>query len=1157
MLKGQKQFSLPEIEERVLRLWRERDIFRRSVDQRKGKKPFRFFEGPPTANGRPGIHHVVSRVFKDIVIRYKAMQGHYAPRRAGWDTHGLPVEIGVEKELGLKNKQEIEKFGIAPFNERAKESVWKYRDEWQRFTDRIGFWLDLEHPYVTYENSYIESLWWVFARIAKRGLLKKFYKVVPFCPRCQTPLSSHELGQPGVYKKTPDPSVFVKFPVKGEKGAYLLVWTTTPWTLPANVAVAVDPALTYTKYKVGKEYYWSHNVPPFLEHQGADIAEKLSGKKLVGLKYKPLYPLKKKTNLKMLHEVIAADFVETAEGSGLVHIAPAFGEDDLRVIQALNRDISAEDIPLTIDDRGRVAAGLPGAGKFIKEADKDILEDLKVRGLLYHAGTIEHDYPFCWRCSTPLIYFARYSWFVLMSGLRDDLLKANKGVNWVPRHIKEGRFGEWLREVKDWAISRDRYWGTPLPIWECGLCAHTLVVSALKDLDTHAERKNSFVLLRHTEAEHNVKELIASGPEKGARISHLTEKGKKDAARVAVRLKKKGIGVIYASPYKRTRETAEIVAKATGAKVVVDERLRELDCGIFNWRAIPDHKKFFASPLEEFVKTPPGGENLTDAKKRIFEFVRDINTKHNKEKILIVGHGDPLWMLEAAMRNATNEEALELSYIATGEVRPVSLHNWPYNAEGRLDIHRPYADGIVLRCPRCAKGEMRRVREVADVWFDSGGMPFAQWHYPFENKTLIEHGTMFPADYICEGLDQTRGWFYTLLAVSVLLKKGAPYRNVISHGLVLDKNGQKMSKSKGNVVDPWEMIQKYGADVMRWFFYTVNPAGEAKRFDEAELGKKLRQFLMMLYNSFVFYDTYGKKNAPAGTATGITHLLDRWILARLQATVETVTNELERYDVGLAAREIEIFVDDLSRWYIRRSRRRFQRPEAKDHEAASWVLGHVLRELSKLMAPFTPFFAEALYQSLSAKGNKDSVHLEDWPKADRTRTDKELLRKMEEARRLSSGGLAARAAQNLKVRQPLRRFTVGSAVLTDTDKEFLRIVAEEVNVKEVKIKNKDASFAELDTVIDAELRREGLLRELARMVQDLRQDAGYAPGERVHVVLDLPDGLRAQVGDLDTLKGEVSAKDVLLGKGQVKLGRMDAEISTKLEEWPLWIGVKK
>lgn len=1212
MLKNLKQFNLPEIEEKVLEFWRTNQIFKKSLAlrQAQGKKAkkFIFFEGPPTANGRPGIHHVLARVFKDIILRYKTMAGFFVPRRAGWDTHGLPVEIEIEKELGIRNKQEIEKFGITEFNQRAKASVWKYKTEWEKLTERIGFWLDLDNPYITYDNKYIESLWWIFSQIAKRNLLKKFYKIVPYCPRCQTPLSSHEMGQPDVYQKVKDSSIYIKFKVESRKSKaknneYLLVWTTTPWTLTANLAIAVHPGLTYTKYKISEknrcpEYLWSFNPPPALPNVEISVVEKMAGKHLVGLKYEPLYKIQdSRFKIQDVYCVVAADFVSTEEGTGLVHIAPTYGEDDFNLMTELKFPMS--EMPVTIDNRGVVIKGFPGAGKFVKEADKDIVEDLKNRGLLYHQSIIEHDYPFCWRCSTPLVYFARFSWFIEMTKLRNNLIRSNKKINWMPGHLKEGRFGEWLNEVKDWAISRERYWATPLPIWEhpgteaelgaerdakVTKCKEMLVIGGLEDLNKYAYFKNKFFFFRHGEAMHNVKDVIASGPEKGSDISRLTEKGIKQTNNAAEKLKNEEIDIIYSSPYFRTKQTAEIVSKATGAKIIFDKRLEEINTGVFNWRPAKEHKTFFANPLEEFTKTPAGGENLTDVKIRMFSFLRDINGIHQNKNILIVGHGDPLWVLEGAMRGLSNEEILKLGYPELGNYKKVALNNWSYDKESNLDLHRPYIDEIHLKCPKCG-GKMTRIKEVADVWFDSGSMPFAQWHYPFENKDFIDKKLDFPADYITEGIDQTRGWFYTLLAVSTLLKKEAPYRNVISLGLINDKYGQKMSKSKGNVVEPLEIAKKYGIDPLRWYFYTVNPPGETKNFDENELGKILRRFILILYNSFNFYEQYADKTLTdtdkTRTDTGSPHksmlspyksenVLDRWIVTRLNQLILESTENLDKYEISETGRLIEVFIDDLSRWYIRRSRSRFQEairmgafalPEpkakaryshAKDWHSASLTLHHVLLEISKLIAPFMPFFAESLFKSLVIS-HESSVHLANWPSADKKLIDKKLLEAMAEVRRLASLALAQREEAKIKVRQPLQKLKVKSEKLK-AYKELLDLLKDEINVKEIIFDQKITKDIELDTTITPKLRDEGIIRELTRMIQGLRHDANYKISDKITLMAELPREFLAVVErNIGALQKAVNAKNVEFKKS----AKVDAGLEGELENQKIWIGISK
>ena len=1166
MLKNLKTFNPAEVEEKVLEFWKTRSIFGKSLKLREGrqKKTFVFYEGPPYANGRPGIHHVLARVFKDIILRYKTMRGYYVPRRGGWDTHGLPVELEAEKQLGIKSKREIEKFGIALFNQKAKEAVWQYKDEWEKITERMGYWLDLKNAYVTYENPYIESCWWIFKEISKRGFLKKSYKIVPYCPRCQTPLASHELGMPGVYKKVSDPSVYIKLKLKEPKtqkltpNTYLLVWTTTPWTLPSNVAVAVNSKLTYTKFSVSRdgkrEYLWSYNPPPEIDGAKIEVAEKMSGQKLVGLTYEPLYKNSRaEANDDRFFRVFAADFVSTEEGTGLVHIAPAFGEDDLELIKARVKNLEISDVPMTVNEAGEVTGGFPGTGKPVKEADKDITEDLLRRGLLWKSGKIEHEYPFCWRCGTALLYFAKLSWFIEMSRLRKELAAANKKINWIPGFIKDGRFGNWIAEAKDWAISRDRYWGTPLPIWECERCADVYIAGSLQDLTARSYHRNKFLIMRHTEAEHNLSGFLASGPEKGKNVSNLTARGVKHAEVLAAKLKKIKISAIYASPYRRTKAAADIVAKVTGGEVVLDDRLREVNCGIFNWRPVIEHKKFFSEPGDEFTKTPPEGENLSEVRRRVFEFLRDINARHEGENILIVGHGDPLWMLEAAAKSVTNEDALALSSLGLGDVREIKYLNYPQNADGAIDMHRPFADSIFLRCEKC-RGRMARVKDVADVWFDSGAMPFASTHYPFNKNQL------FPADYICEGVDQTRGWFYTLLAISVLLGKPAPYRNAICLGLILDKNGIKMSKSKGNIVNPWEVIGKYGVDAVRWYFFTVNPPGEPKLFDEAEVGKTMRRLIMILYNSYVFYGTYGILRGERGArAPKPENVLDRWILARLSDVVVQAGGALESYEIGEGAKAIEALIDDLSRWYIRRSRRRFQKPVSKtDHEEASATLYFVLREIGKLLAPFTPFFAEALYQSLeggSFKGKKtpESVHFADWPEAKLGAAGEKLIEEMKWVRSAAAAGLAKRAEAGIKVRQPLQKLRIKGSAKPKKSEELLAILKDELNVKEVVWNNKLTTDFELDTVITPELREEGLVREFTRIVQELRQQAGLKPQDRVHLSLEAGSFLPALQKHSKILAREVGARSVDFKRSS----KFTAEITTKIEDKEIWVGLRK
>jgi isoleucyl-tRNA synthetase len=1146
--------NLPALEEKILKFWKENRIFEKSLARKRGSKPFRFFEGPPTANAGPGIHHMLSRIFKDIVCRYKTMRGFYVERKAGWDTHGLPVELQIEKELGIKHKFEIEKFGIAEFNKKAKESVWRYKEEWEKFTERIGFWLDMAHPYITYEASYIESLWWIISKFWRKNLLELDFKVVPYCPRCETPLSSHEVALG--YKTVKDPSVYVKFEIlkpKSRSKEYLLVWTTTPWTLPANVSVAANPSATYTKYKINGALYWSATPPPFSEDSNVEVIEKRSGKFLVGIKYKA--PFRTKPKNKKAFSVVGADFVSTQEGTGFVHIAPAFGEEDMELTKKENLPII-----LNVSKDGKFSFKREEINlepffkkinkKFVKEADPIILEELKKRGILYQGsldGT-EHEYPFCWRCSTPLLYYAYPSWFVRMTRLKEALLKNNEKINWIPATLKEGRFGEWLREIKDWAFSRERYWGTPLPIWQCIKCKKFTVVSSLKDLQKKVYKSNEFFIMRHGQSTHILEQYIAAWPENPQKISHLTEEGKKQVINSAKKLAKKKIDIIVSSDLVRMKETVKILKKyLKGAKVIYDPELRELNTGIFNYKPIPSYHKWFKKPIDRFYIAPSGGETLLQAQKRYFNVWRRLNKKYRGKRILIVGHGDPLWLLESKIKGLTSEETLNAEYIEPGEFRKLPPNDLPYNEEGEVDLHRPYIDEILLTCPKCKK-PMRRIKEVADVWFDSGAMPFAQWHYPFENKDRIDKNISFPADYISEAVDQTRGWFYTLLAVSTALGYNTPpYLNVVSLGHILDEKGEKMSKSKGNVVNPWEMIAKYGADPIRLYLFTINPPGEPKRFSEKDL-QRIYQEVLVLLNVVRFFSTYAPKKINVRISSIKKSALDIWVISKLSYIQSEITKLLDKYEITQAARQILEFIDDLSRWYVRRSRKRFQRPDSnKALEEVSAILGFVLVEFSKVMAPFMPFISEYIWQEITprfAKKYPESVHLINWSTIKSPPLAQHYIIKMNSIRELASMGLSLRQSAGIKVRQPLSKFSILKKPDTiRLDGEFLKILAEEINVKEITIdeylpKGPNWIFQEsdnwkvaLNNYISEELKEEGEFRDLIRNIQEMRQEISIHPKDKIYLyIITLPDVEKTIKSRISEFKKEVGAKEIFFKK---------------------------
>ncbi len=1014
------QVSLPEMEKRHLQFWRRRRVFQKTEETRRGGPEFVFYEGPPTANGKPGVHHVLARSFKDIFLRYRVMRGYHIIRRGGWDTHGLPVEIEVEKKLGFTNKRQIEAYGVAEFNKLCRQSVFEYIQEWENLTERIAFWVDLKHAYVTYYNEYIESVWWILKQFWEQGLIYRGHKVVTYCPRCGTPLADHEVAQG--YKDTEDPSVYVRLPLKDEPHTALLVWTTTPWTLPANVAVAAHPKVTYVKVRRalpdgGEEFLIV--ARPLLEKvfrdEEVEVVAEFPGKALKGKKYQPLFTFVPPD--KPAHFVVLADFVTTEDGTGLVHMAPAFGGDDMEMARQY-------DLPVinTVKPDGTIVEAVrPWAGMFFKDADPLIIEDLQKRGLMFRAETYTHSYPFCWRCGTPLLYYARPTWYIRTTAKKDRLVALNEKINWVPKHIKHGRFGNWLENNVDWALGRERYWGTPLPVWECQECGHQHAVGSVAELSEMA------------------------------------------------------------------------------------------------------------------------GKDLSD-----------------------------------------------------------------------LDLHRPYVDEVTFTCPKCG-GKMQRVPELIDVWFDSGAMQVAQWHYPFENQETF--AKQHPADYICEAVDQTRGWFYSLHAISTLLFDDVAFKNVVCLGLILDEKGQKMSKSRGNVVDPWEVIDVHGADALRWYLFTAGPPGDSKRFSLNLVGDTVRRFSLTLWNVYAFFTTYANLDGwtPSPDAQPAYTELDRWLRSELHALIKQVTAAYEAYDALNATRPVETFVERLSNWYLRRSRRRFWKSASDaDKEAAYSTLYEALTTIAKLIAPAMPFMAEELYQNLVRGADEnapESVHLAEWPTYDAAAIDDTLNAEMALVLKLVSLGHAARNKAGLKVRQPLQEaaFAVGRASEQDVIARYAHLLADELNVKRVRVlhgqseavsyrlkplpkqlgqkykglfpkvrqailaleaepaarrllagkpvsvevdgqtydiqpdevevimeahggltvASEGAYLAALNTEITPELRQEGLARDFVRWVQNARKEAGLEVSDRIRLFYQAPEDITAAVEAYrDDIMNEVLAVEM-------------------------------
>jgi len=940
-----QKVSFPELEKQMMARWKEEDTFQKSLDLRAGKPRFVFYEGPPTANGKPATHHILARAFKDLFGRYKTMKGFYVERKAGWDTHGLPVEIEVEKKLNISGKFEIEnEIGVERFNELCRASVHEYVTDWVAFSERMGFWLDYDNAYWTLTPEYIQSVWWALSEMWKQGLVYKGFRVAPYCSRCATPLSSHELAQ-GYRDNVPDPSVFVRFRLKKDPKTSILAWTTTPWTLPGNVALAVDNDVDYIKVKDGDDgFLILAEARLAVLNESPEVVERMKGSDLVGLEYEPLFPYSVPAEGRA-HYVVDADFVSTEEGTGVVHTSALYGVDDLRLCQE-------KGIPF------RHTVGLDGkflpyvekfAGLHVKEADPVILDDLRARGLLYRSETILHTYPECWRCRTPLIYYALDSWYVRTTERKDELIANNAAANWVPAHIKTGRMGDWLENNVDWAISRSRYWGTPLPFWVCDKC---------------------------------------------------------------------------------------------------------------------DEQKCVSSSAELGLKED-------------------------------------------------------------------------------TDLHRPYIDSVTLPCEKC-DGVMRRVPEVLDAWFDSGSMPFAQRGHPRHGTKEFEE--TFPADFISEAMDQTRGWFYSLLAISTLLFKQNAYRNVICLGLVVDPKGKKQSKSRGNVLDPNYLFDNFGSDAVRWYFYTSAPVGENYRTGADTLRETVQQFFIPLWNCYSFFVTYARLDGfdPSQAAVPVAerHVLDRWLLSKLSALVETVSEGLDGYDANEPSRKIHRFVDDLSNWYIRRSRRRFWKSQSDtDKLAAYQTLYETLRTVSRLMAPFAPFTSDAIYRNLS---DGESVHLSDFPE-EAPHRDAQVEADMTRARQAVEAGLSARDGARLKVRQPLASIALPGEPLPE---DIAAIVREELNVKGLVF---GAPEVKLDTEITEDLKLEGLAREVVRAIQDRRKKLGFNVEDRIHTRYEA-DGMikRAIERHAGYIKNETLSVTLEHGRAD----DFDGE-QLMIEGEQIWIGLKR
>jgi isoleucyl-tRNA synthetase len=1099
--------NLVEIEKRIINFWKASEIFEKSLRNNLRKKRFNWIEGPPYANDKPHMGHFLTRIYKDSILRFFTMIDYYVRRRAGWDTHGLPIETATEKYLGIQNKKEIVDYGVEKFNEKCKELVMKFKDVWEKMDERMGFWIDHKNAYITYDPFYMESCWWIFKEIYKKGLVSEEFRVAPYCPRCETVLAQAELGMPDAYKDVKDPSVYVKFKISDNE--YFLVWTTTPWTLPGNLALAVNPEFDYYLYEINGEKIWTHQK---LEEK---LLKTVKGKELVGTRYEPLFKIKEN-----VYQVYPADFVKEDEGTGIVHIAPAYGEEDFELGRKYNLGLVNY-----LDEKGRFMIDINGVktkGLFFKSADKPILENLKERNLIFSLEEYLHSYPHCWRCKTPLIYYATKFWLIKVSQVKDKIIENFKKTKWIPESAGN-RFYEWIKEGKDWNLSRTRFWGIPLPVWRCDKCNQIEVIGSLKELASHFKANNNYYLMRHCGALSIQKNFLSSYPE--TTFNPLTRKGVLDAKQKAKSLKGK-IDLIYASPILRAKQTAMIIADEIKVPLFIDERLREIDMGVLQNKPYEEFDKYIVDKVtgkRDLNKKIENGESLNEVKQRAINFILELERIHRGKNILIVSHGGVLWMLEGEMKALSSEQIrnFEVKNYELGEIRKVDLMVVPRDEKGNINLHRPYVDNFVWQC-KCG-GWYKRIPEIADIWYDSGCVPFASHHYPFENKKEIDQGIIFPSDFIIEGIDQTRGWFYTLLVISTLIKNKAPYKTVLATGLVLDEKGIKMSKSLGNVVDPMEIMEKYGADVCRFYLFYLNEIGDNKSFNEEEVKKLKNEFFDLLFNVLRFYKFYYEKPQNLKKITkSKENVLDLWFSARLKEAYQKYYSEMTNFNLNKASRILTELFGDFSRWWLRRSRERFQSPKNKNELYLALInFENFFYQFLKMLAPLAPFTAEYLYQEIKNELRdrilvKESIHLENLGKPLKLNLkEKILLEEMEKIRELASEVHRMRKEKGIKVRQPLKSLSLK----TKLSPEVLEVLKDEVNVLEIKIDPKQTEEIILDFEITPELKEIGILNDFVRFVQDLRQDAGLTPKEIVNLRIEtnkmLMNILKKRIKDLE------------------------------------------
>lgn len=1105
-------------EEEIQAFWEERDIFNKSVTKDAPNGDYVFYDGPPFATGLPHYGHILAGTIKDAIPRFWTMNGYRVARKWGWDCHGLPLENLIEKKLGLATKRDIEDYGVKNFNEAAREAVLEYRDDWKRIIPRLGRFADMENDYRTMDATYTESVWWVFSELNKKGLVYEGFKSMHLCPRCGTTLSNFEVNQG--YKDIKDIAVTVKLPLVDEENTSLLVWTTTPWTLPGNFAAAVHNDVVYVKVKLRTSDVLSREEFVILAKErlaqlgteGYEIVDEFKGSKLVGRSYLPPFDFWQKREVagkENAWKIYHADYVEIgAEGTGAVHLAPAYGEEDMNLAKEHNIPIAHH-----VDESGRFMDFVEGfecrlvkpkddddAGITHLDADIEVVRALNAKGVLFKKENVTHSYPHCWRCDTPLLNYATTSWFVRVTDIKDKLVEENNKVRWVPEHVGSNRFGKWLEGARDWAVSRQRYWGAPLPIWRNPETKDYKVLGSLAELTALAKKSgNKYFVMRHGEAESNTTgfsstKLEAKNP--------LTQKGVKEVESAAKALAGEKITMIIASPFERAKQSVEILAKELGVpanKVVYDERLGEIQLGVMDGVNMEGYHAFLSEGPDWWSRKPEEGESWSEVKNRVGEFIYEIDSKYQNERVLIVAHNSPLRMLSMVAdgkkldSNFDHDDAGKR--FNTGETRSLSFIPVPHNDNYELDYHRPYIDDYEVFAEDGTK--LERVKDVFDCWFESGSMPYGQYHYPFENKDRFEK-ELFPANFIAEGLDQTRGWFYSLMVLGVALFDRSPYQNVIVNGLIMAEDGRKLSKKLQNYSEPTNLADRVGADSMR-FYLLSSPVVRAEdiNFSDREVEDLQRKNIGRLHNVLAMYEMFSDGTSASDDSDNV---LDRWIIARLRQLIAESTEGFKNYELDKATRPITDFIDDLSVWYLRRSRERLKGEDEADKKLALATLRFVLRQLSLVMAPSMPFYADYLWRKVKEEDDAESVHLASWPEV--KDTDPVVLGEMSLVREFVTAALEARTKAGTKVRQPLAKITLN----IEMEPEYANIIADEVNIKEVVFDANSTERVVLDTKITPELKMEGDARDFIRSVQEMRKQKGLAPQDRISLKIQTSDG---------------------------------------------------